>query len=100
MSTIGEKELQTLHDKIFEKGYIDREHLLEFLTLIPTNDGDKIVEEVENWLKKLNDSPRFSNISFPMGDISAILGDLASYGRVQPETVLRFQEESNRNMIK
>lgn len=99
MSMIPKEDLNTLNEEVLKAGYIDRVHLLKFLEMIPTSDGQVIVKETEDWLQGLHDNPVYGNIAFDGQDIAAVLGDLASYGRVQPETVLKFHEESNRNMI-
>lgn len=95
---IAKKDLTTLEKKVYNRGHIDREHLLEFLTLLPTSDGQQIVEEVKSWLEKLHNDSKFDKVTFPQGDIDAIIGDLDSYGRVQPETILSFKERSNRTL--
>lgn len=100
MSTIPESDLKKLNQNVLKRGYIDREDMLTFLTLIPTNDGQTILEEVEDWLNDLHANPLYGNVSFIMGDISAIVGDLSSYGRVKPETILHLQGSSIRNMVK
>lgn len=97
-SFVDTDKLKELNDKIYEVAYIDREHLLEFLTLVDTNDAKSIVAEVEKWLNDLHGDPHYSKIRFPQGDIEAVLGDLDSYGRVQPETVLKFKEQSNKTL--
>lgn len=79
--------LQELNDDIYEKGSVDREHLLKFLTLINTNDGAVVSEQVREWLGSLHADPKYSKIIFPTGDIDAILSDLGSYGRLQAETL-------------
>lgn len=98
MSNIDAEKLSELNDKIYERAVVDREHLLEFLTLIDTNDANTIIAEVQKWLETLHDDPKFSKISFPKGDIDAIIGDLDSYGRVQPDTILQFKERSNKTL--
>lgn len=98
MSTVNPDKLQILNDKIYQRGVVDREHLMEFLTLVETNDGPTIVAEVKNWLTTLHDDPKFTNIVFPRGDIDAILGDLDSYGRVQADTILQFKQSSSRSI--
>ena len=95
MSTVDDTQLQTLNQKVKVKGFIDREHLLEFLTLIPTNDGKTIIQEVKNWLQSLHDDPTYDSIIFPNGDIDAILGDLDSYGKVSSDTIQQFKQTSN-----
>lgn len=91
-------KLKKLNDKVYECGLIDREHLLEFLTLIDTNDSLVIINEVNKWLTGLHEDPKYDKISFPNGDIDAVLGDLDSYGRVQPETILQFKQSSNKEL--
>lgn len=96
MPPIDSKELQKLKQDIKTKGYVDREHLLQFLTLVPTSEATVIISEVKNWLQQLHDDQELSGVSFPKGDIDAIIGDLDSYGRVQPNTILEFKQSSNK----
>ena len=96
MSTISDKELQTLNQAVKEKGFVDREHLMQFLALIPTNDATVIIKEVRDWLQFLHDNPEFATVTFPRGDIDAVIGDLDSYGRVQPLTIQQFKQDSNK----
>lgn len=96
MSTVPDEELKQLNQEIYDKGFVDREHLLKFLTLIPTNDAPTIIKEVQDWLKSLNENPKLDKVNFPEGDINAIIGDLDSYGRVQPLTIQQFKQDSNR----
>lgn len=98
MSFIDENKVKELNDKVYERGMIDREHLLEFLTCITTNDQKAIVEEVKKWITGLHEDPKYDKIQFPNKDIEAILGDLDSYGRVQPDTIMQFKEASNRSL--
>lgn len=98
MSTIPEDELQKLENDVYKKGYVDREHLMHFLSLIPTNEASVIITEVKGWLKKLHDNPELSKVSFYPGDIDAIIGDLDSYGRVQAQTILEYKRNSSRNL--
>lgn len=95
---VDRDKVSKLNDKVYENGGIDREHLLEFLTLIDTNDAPEIIAEVKNWLTKLHDDPKYTKVRFPKGDIDAIIGDLDSYGRVQPETILQFKQSSSRTV--
>lgn len=97
-SFIDTEKVAQLNDKVYERGVVDREHLLEFLTCIDTNDQQAIVTAVKNWLQSLQDDPKYDKITFPKNDINLILGDLASYGRVQPETVMKFRENSDRDL--
>jgi hypothetical protein len=96
MSLIPMDELQTLNQDVKEKGYVDREHLMKFLTLIPTNEAPVIIQEVKDWLQFLHNSSDYSSIVFPTGDIEAVIGDLDSYGRVQPLTIQQFKQNSNK----
>lgn len=98
MVMVDRDKVSTLNDKVYENGGIDREHLLEFLTLIDTNDATTIIAEVKNWLTKLHADPKYTKVRFPQGDIDAIIGDLDSYGRVQPETILQFKQSSSRTV--
>lgn len=95
---VDRDKVSMLNDKVYKNGGIDREHLLEFLTLINTNDAQTIINEVKNWLTKLHDDPKYTKVRFPKGDIDAIIGDLDSYGRVQPETILQFKQSSSRTV--
>lgn len=98
MSAIDEIELQKLNEEIKERGYVDREHLTKFLSLVPVNDAEVIIQEVKDWLQALHDDPEYANIVFPQGDIDAVIGDLDSYGRVQPLTLQKFKQDSNRSI--
>jgi hypothetical protein len=98
MSHTDKTKVAELNDKVYERGMIDREHLLEFLTLIDTNDQQTIVAEVKNWITKLHEDPKYDKIRFPGKDIDAIIGDLDSYGRVQPETIYQFKQQSNKSL--
>lgn len=79
---------------IYEKASVNREHLLAFLRLIPTNDSQVVEKTVKVWLQRLHDDPHFSKVSFPQADgeygsaIDRIIGDLQSFGRVTQETIL------------
>lgn len=95
---VDRDKVSALNDKVYQNGGIDREHLLEFLTLIDTSDAKTIIAEVKNWLTKLHDNPKYTKVRFPTGDIDAIIGDLDSYGRVQPETILQFKQSSSRTV--
>lgn len=100
MSLIKDEDLQALNDKVYERGHIDREHLLEFLTLIPSTDDQQIISEVRNWITGLHDDPKYSHIKFPAGDIDAIISDLDSYGRVQAKTILNLKSLSVKTVPK
>lgn len=91
---INDKQLQGLKIEIQTKGYLDREELLKFLTLIPTNDAQVIIQETKNWLQSLHNDPDLPNLILPEDEINAILGDLDSYGRVQPLTIQQFKQSS------
>lgn len=96
MPNIDQKELDKLNQEVKDKGFVDREHLMNFLALIPTNNAPDIIKEVKNWLEFLHNSADYSNITFPEGDINAILGDLDSYGRVSTDTIMQFKQDSNK----
>lgn len=96
MSEVNPDKVKELNAKVYNKTSVDREHLMEFLTLIDTNDAQTIIREVKNWLQNLHDDPAFDKIRFPQGDIDAVIGDLDSYGRVQPEHILQFKQSSNK----
>ena len=96
MSTIDDTELQKLNQDVKAHGNVDREHLMKFLTLIPTNDGKTIVQEVKDWLQALHDDPTYQTVVFAKGEIDAVLGDLDSYGRVSTATIQKFKENSNK----
>ena len=92
MSLIPPDDLKALNAKVKQRGSVDREHLLEFLTKLPTNDALTIQAEVKAWLQALHDDPTYQKVRFVAGDIDKIIGDLASYGRVQADTLFRLQE--------
>lgn len=99
-SLIKDEDLQTLNDKVYDRGHIDREHLLEFLTLIPSTDDKQIIDEVKNWITGLHNDPKYTHVKFPSGDIDAIISDLDSYGRVQAKTILEFKTKSEKTVPK
>ncbi len=94
--SIPEGELQALNQDVKDRGHIDREHLLKFLTLIPDNDTNTVIGEVKGWLQALHDDPEYDTITFPQGDIDAVIGDLDSYGRVNPLTIQQFKQNSTK----
>jgi hypothetical protein len=96
MSVVDAAELDKINEDVKARGYVDREHLTKFLSLVPTNEAEVIIQEVQTWLKALHDNPEYQTVTFPQGDINAVLGDLDSYGRVQPLTVQRFKQDSNK----
>jgi len=95
-SFVNPDKLKELNAKVYERGHVDREHLLEFLKLVETSDALLIIKEVKDWLEALHTDPYYSKVSFPKGDIEAILGDLDSYGHVSAETILQFKQDSNK----
>jgi hypothetical protein len=97
-SYVNPDEVAALNEKIYQKAVVDREHLLEFLTLIKTNDAQDIIREVKTWLTQLHEDPKFDKVRFPQGDIDAIIGDLDSYGRVQPEHLFEYKSNSSRTV--
>ena len=92
------KKLDALNADVKAHGAVDRAHLLSFLKLQTNSDGSQIVANVKVWLQGLHDDPTYERVVFPQGDIDAILGDLDSYGRVQPETILNFKYSSVREI--
>lgn len=97
-SFLDQKKADKLNEKIYQRGSLDREHLMEFLTCIDTNDARDIINEVKHWLKTLHSNPKYTRIVFPRGDIDSILGDLDSYGRVRTETIQEFKNSSSRTL--
>lgn len=97
ISFVNQDKVLALNEKVRQLGSVDREHILEFLTLVETNDADTIVKEVKVWLAAVHSDPNIP-VNFPPGDIEAIIGDLDSYGRVQPETIMQFKQASNRSL--
>ena len=93
---IKPEDLAQLNAKVKANAYVDREHLMEFLTLIPTNDGPHIVKEVQNWLTALHLDPSYDRVIFPPGDIQAVISDLDSYGRVSTDTILQFKQSNSK----
>ena len=98
-SKVKQEDLDQLNAKVKEAGYVDREHLLEFLTFIPDNNAEQVKNEVKNWLTSLHLDPAFDKIQFPDGHIDAVIGDLDSYGRVRPETIQQFKEQSSQVLL-
>lgn len=93
---MDEQAINELNQDIKVKGYIDREHLMKFLSLIPTNEAPAIIKAVKDWLQQLHDDPSYTTVVFPQGDINAVLGDLDSYGRLQASTIQKFKQDSNK----
>jgi hypothetical protein len=93
---MDQTELQKINNDVWERGLVDREHLLKFLSLIPTNKAEVIIQSVRDWLRQLHNDPHYDKVHFAQGDIDAIIGDLDSYGRVQPLTIQRFKQSSNK----
>lgn len=83
-----------IEQDIWEKASVNREHILAFLRLLPTNDSRDLSTATTVWLQRLHADPHYSKISFPQvdgeygGGIDRIIGDLASYGRVTQETII------------
>jgi hypothetical protein len=95
-SVVKPEDLDKLNDKVYQRGHVDREHLMEFMTIIPTNDEKQIVGEVEAWLTSLHNNPKFDKVVFMNDDVNRVLGDLDSYGRVQPGTILEYKQQHSR----
>jgi hypothetical protein len=96
---IDSAKLDTLNIHIAKHKVVDRQDILTFLTLIDTNDANVIIQEIRAWLKDLHESDVYKNVRFTDSDINDIIGDLDSYGVVQSETILRFQDSSSRNLV-
>ena len=96
-SKVSSEDLYKINNSIYTKGYIDREHILQFLQSVPTTDGPHIVKEVKHWLTSLHNDPKYSMVSFPGDDINAVISDLDSYGHISSETVLKFKEEHGKS---
>lgn len=97
-SKVNPDDLQKLNEDVKERGHVDREHILQFLTLIPTTDGEHIIKEVKEWLTNLHNDPSYDKIVFPQDDINAIISDLDSYGHVSSDTVLKFKEQHGKTV--
>lgn len=80
--------LQDIEASVKAGGTLTRNHLLAFLELINTSDSNQISAQVKAWLTKLHEDPTYTTVVFPQGDIDRVLEDLASYGRLQPNTIL------------
>ena len=92
------KKLDALNADVKAHGAVDRAHLLSFLQLQTNSDGSQIIANVKGWLQGLHDDPTYERVTFPQGDIDAIIGDLDSYGRVQSTTILNFKYNSVREI--
>jgi putative heme iron utilization protein len=79
---------EQIETDIRSRGSVERQHLLDFLKLLPTSDATQVKTLVRTWLEKLHNDPNFSAITFSSDGIDRVLGDLESYGRVTHETVL------------
>jgi hypothetical protein len=55
-----------INQAIYKDGSVNREHILEFLRTIPTNDTMAIQAEVRTWLQTLHDDPYYSKISLKL----------------------------------
>jgi hypothetical protein len=95
-SFIDPNRVKKLNDKVYERGSVDREHLLEFLENIKTNDGKTIIAEVKAWLTILHNDPKYDKVHFPQGDIDSVISDLDSYGHVSTQTILEFKQEHSK----
>lgn len=92
MPVIPHDALESLNNQVYERGSVDREHLLQFLSLIPTSDAQAVVREVRSWLQQLHNDPKYDKVRFTPDDIDAIINDLDSYGRIQASTLYKLQE--------
>lgn len=95
---IDADKLKAINDSVYKRGHVDREHLLEILRSVDTTDAHTIIAEIKQWLTDLHNDPYYDKIIFPQGDIDAIIGDLDSYGYIQPITILKFKEDSVREV--
>lgn len=95
---VDSDKLVELNAKVKDAGYVDREDMLTFLSLVATSDATIIIAEVRKWLNFLHQSPDHDRISLPDKEIQNILGDLDSYGVVQSDTILKLKDESTRNL--
>ena len=92
-SLVKTKDLDKLKKSITKRGHVDREHVLEFLTKIPTSEAEVVVQEVKDWLQSLHDDHELPNVSFPEATIKKIIDDLESYKRIQAKTLLQLKEK-------
>lgn len=92
-SIVPQDKLDLLNADVKTRGHVDREHLMQFLSLIPSNDSHQIVAEVKAWLTALHENPEYDKINFPGDDINSILTDLDSYGHVQASTLYKLKEQ-------
>jgi predicted Rossmann fold nucleotide-binding protein DprA/Smf involved in DNA uptake len=98
-STIDKTKLDAINEQVKAREHVDREHVKAVLEAIPTNEAKVIVEEIKHWLEELHNSKDFPKVVFPKGHIDAIIGDLESYGRVQPDTIYReYAQKSNQEV--
>ena len=97
-SLVPPEELTKLNDDVKQRGRVDREHLMSFLKLIPSNDGNQIIQEVQAWLRELHANPEYDKINFPGDDINAVISDLDSYGRVHPATIMKFKAQHSKEV--
>jgi hypothetical protein len=98
MAFIDPEKVKEINAKVYERAHVDREHLLEFLEALTTSDAKDITVEVKKWLTDLHNDATYDKVRFADGDIDAVIGDLDSYGRVQPGTILRFKQNSNKTL--
>ena len=93
---MSKTKLDNINQKVKARGHVDREHVKEMLESIPTSEAKVVIAEINNWLTELHNSKEFPKVVFPKGHIDAIIGDLESYGRVQPSTLYReYSQKSN-----
>lgn len=96
---VDEKKLAKLNEEVYQDARVDRSHLLEFLKLVNTNDAKVLIAEVKKWLESLHEDSKYTRVVFPTGDLDAVIGDLDSYGRLQPDTtILEYKEKSNKTL--
>lgn len=95
---MDKNKLAALNADVKAHGAIDRAHLLQFLQLNTNSDGQALVTAVRTWLQQLHDDQSYADVTFPKGDIDAVIGDLDSYGRVQAATIYQFKANSVREV--
>lgn len=98
VSKVSPEELTAINESVYEKGRLDREHILYFLQAIPTTDGNHIIAEVKKWLTDLHNDPKYSKVSFPGDDINAIISDLDSYGHVSSALLYDFKQQHGKTL--
>jgi hypothetical protein len=81
-------QLSDIEANIYQNGSLNREDILNFLSILPTSDQQAVTTAVNEWLLKLHADQHFSKVMFDDASVQRILDDLGSYGRVQHETII------------